>query len=198
MSRLNQICSDDEFGAEVLSSPTGPTRRIKWFTRKARSRTPTLPSPSGRVLVHGTPTPSKKSKAAHRTYGTGPDLRDMFEDWDDLTSEIDEWGEDSMESTQSSGGPVTPESGTQAPNICVDDLSDEVILDDEEIHEQEAIARDAKVATGWWERWAYKGAVGAAREHSVGVVHALDDKKISSSRRTEARYAQKERDDGDI
>lgn len=178
MSRLNQAFSDDEFGADVLSSPTAPGRHQvkRLVARNSRSRTPTRPSPSGKVLVHGTPTPSKKKKkarAVHRSYGTGPDLRDIFEDWDDLTSEIDEWCEDSMESTQSSGGgPVTPDSCTQArADICMDDLSDEVILDDdEEIHEREAAAaREAKVASGWWERWAYKGAVGAGQRRSVCV-----------------------------
>ena len=180
MSRPNQAFSDDEFGTDILSSPTGPAKHVKPSARKSRSRTPTKPSPSGKVLVHGTPTPSKKSRTVHRTYGTGPDLRDIFEDWeDDLTSEIDEWGDDSIESAQSSGGPVTPESLTQIPNICEDDLSDEVILDDEEIHEQESIARNAKVANGWWERWAYKGAMGAARQHSVGVVRVQCRQEIS-------------------
>ncbi|KAI0743185.1 hypothetical protein BC629DRAFT_1599776 [Irpex lacteus] len=195
MSRLNQAFSDDEFGADVLSSPTAPGRHQvkRLVARNSRSRTPTRPSPSGKVLVHGTPTPSKKkkkAKAVHRSYGSGTDLRDIFEDWDDLTSEIDEWCEDSMESTQSSGGgPVTPDSCTQArADICVDDLSDEVILDDdEEIHEREAAAaREAKVASGWWERWAYKGAVGAGQRRSkLGTLRRRETTVTSEGRHRE-------------
>lgn len=152
-------CGDDDFGADVLSSPPSASRRTTYRARTPTRCTPGLSPSTGRILVHSTPTSSKKSKAVHRPYAQGPDLRDIFEDWDDLTSEIDESYEDSMESTPSSGGPVTPASSGQPPNLSVDDLSDEVILSgDEEIEEQTLAARDAKVANGWWEKWACAGA----------------------------------------
>jgi hypothetical protein len=191
ISRPSYGLSDDEFGADILSSPPATVRRIVCSVKKARSRTPTLSPSTGRVLVQSTPTSSKrrKRKSIHRLHAAGPDLRDIFEDWGELTSEIDECDEDSLESTQSSGGPVTPESATQVPSVCVDDPSDEVICDDEEIHEQEAIVRDARVANGWWERWACRSAA-AAMPYSVRVSScATIDKHISSTRRTEAWYA---------
>ncbi|KAI0346411.1 hypothetical protein BDW22DRAFT_754748 [Trametopsis cervina] len=170
VSRHRRTFSDDDFGADVLSSPPSTARHVNYFARKAKSRTPSLSPSRGHVLVQGTPTPSKKFKAARRAQAAGPDLRDIFEDWDERTSEIDEDYEDSMESTPSSGVPETPDSSTQTPNVCVDDLSDELILDEEEIHEQAAVVREAKVANGWWERWARKDTAPAIKHSKLGTL----------------------------
>ncbi|PSS36962.1 hypothetical protein PHLCEN_2v1178 [Hermanssonia centrifuga] len=140
--RLAVGAVDDDFEADILSSP------LAAGTRRQQSRRPQS-CVTGRVLVHGTPQRSRvKDEGA-----PGPDLRDIFEDWNDLTSEIDECCEDSMESLESSSGPVTPVSSSQPAGQCVDDIFDEVTPDDEEIEQQAVAARNESVASGWWQKW---------------------------------------------
>ncbi|KAH9899180.1 hypothetical protein C8Q73DRAFT_743235 [Cubamyces lactineus] len=111
----------------------------------------------------------------------GPDLRDTFDDWEEVTSggEDEEWfaaREGSFHSTASSTpGPVTPsepedagadEDGDvkmmRAPSRCAaDEGSSEELEEDDSDNDQraEAAARNAstKVAHGWWAKWARSG-----------------------------------------
>ncbi|KIP07281.1 hypothetical protein PHLGIDRAFT_425315 [Phlebiopsis gigantea 11061_1 CR5-6] len=158
----------DDFDAEVLSSPPGPPRR-----RNVDRHVSRMPFPSaGNVLVHGTPTPSKKRGGrAASPEPLGPDLRDMFEYWSDRTSDIDEDDGESMESAASSSEPVTPESSGQRV-VCVDDgcCEEQMTNDLEEMKtEPPAATRDGRTANGWWERWACPEAI-PTKEQSVRVL----------------------------
>lgn len=143
------LSDDDDFGADILSSPPSAARRPKSQATPSR--------PAGRVLVLATPTRPDRDTKAKENGAPGPDLRDIFEDWDDRTSDIDEGGDDSMCSMASSSDPVTP-AGSQLPaGQCVDDIFDEVTPDYEEIENQAAAARTERVANGWWEKWSCAG-----------------------------------------
>ena len=148
---------EDDFGAEVLSSPPG-----RGVGRDARA----LPCPSaGTVLVHGTPTPrEKRGGRAASPARPGPDLRDVFEHWSGRTSDIDEGDEGSMEGAASASEPETPESSGQRV-VCVGDGCCEGMTND--VEEAKAGPRAAaRVANGWWERWACAEAI-PAKEQSV-------------------------------
>lgn len=146
---------DDISDADVLSSPIGAAQqRSRVAGRPRRSPSP-FPS-AGNILVHGTPTRSAKRGDAGSPARLGPDLRDIFETWSDGTSDIDEGGEESLESMESfasSSEPVTPESSTQHV-VCVDDSYDAMTDDIEEIERQTSATRNDRIANGWWERWA--------------------------------------------
>lgn len=179
---------EDDFGAEVLSSPPAirssliavPGRKDRRDTRvPSEHRNPHNSQTTGRVLVFGSPTSSDQDTQADARQGgrkaiPGPDLQDMFEDWDDLTSEIDEYVDDddlSMESSVSSrGGPVTPEDSRAGREEIADvdhgDDVDEIIVEDFEEEsemskvEMRAIAAHTKVAQGWRKMWARDGMIG--------------------------------------
>lgn len=157
---------DDDFGADVLSSP--PTHRHKRHAEKGRRLAPradhhhlghvVVGGPS-KVLVFGTP-PRPPADPSTSTIGVpGPDLRDVFEDWTDLESEIDECCDDSLESAASSHGPITPELSREFDVENAADLGeDEIIPDDAEQIDMRAIAiRNEKVANGWWEKYSRGG-----------------------------------------
>jgi hypothetical protein len=156
---------DDISDADVLSSPIGVAQK----RGRVASRTRMSPSPSpsaGNVLVHGTPTRIAKRGDAGGPARLGPDLRDIFENWSDGTSDIDEGGEESLESMESlasSSEPVTPEGSTQHV-VCVDDSYDDMTDDIEEIERQALATRNARVANGWWERWACQEQIPANKQ----------------------------------
>ncbi|KAJ3544540.1 hypothetical protein NM688_g5730 [Phlebia brevispora] len=156
----NSLSDDDDFDADILSSPPSAARRPK--SQGTPSRSP------GRILVHGTPTCPKRIRDVAPENAPGPDLRAMFEDWEEGTSDIDEGGEDSMGSMASSSGPVTPVCAGQPAGRCVDDIFDEVTPDDEEIETQAVTARNERVANGWWEKWACSSRTPSARPSKVG------------------------------
>ena len=142
------LSDDDDFDADVLSSPPSAARRPKSQATPTRS--------VGRVLVHATPTRRDRDAKAKENGVPGPDLRDVFEDWDEGTSDIDEGGDDSIGSMASSSDPVTPAGSQQPDGQCVDDIFDEVTPDYEdyeEIESQAAAARTERVANGWREKW---------------------------------------------
>ena len=149
---------DDDCDAEILSSPPSAGRRTR--TRETPRRS------VGRVLVHGTPTRLDHPAEGADKSAPGPDLRGIFEDWGDYTSDIDddEGDDDSMGSVVSSSGPVTPAcSGQQPAGQRVEDILNEVTPDDEEIETQATAARNERVANGWWEKWARSGQAAAGR-----------------------------------
>lgn len=175
-------CDDDfdDFDAEVLSSPGGATRRRRRTRSIGRAGTeqPLFPS-AGNVLVHGTPTPSKKKRGrAGSPVRRGPDLRDIFENWSEGTSDIDEEDyEDSMGTVASSSEPVTPESSAQRV-VCVpaEGCCDETEDDDiEEAEKQASATRNDRIANGWWERWARAGAIpGNKQSVCLSIVHVFE------------------------
>lgn len=149
---------DDDFGADLLSSP--PVRRQS--RRRAdedRRLLRALQSPGhddcgpSMVLVVSTPPRSP----ADRTGAPGPDLRDVFEDWNDLTSEIDECCDEWLESAASSHGPITPEDSREFGMVDVADMEDEIMPDEEEIEMRAVTVRNERVANGWWEKYARGG-----------------------------------------
>lgn len=165
-NRWSSPPAEDDFGADVLSSPPAAARpaRRQSLVNSDETKTndySTLPS-SGNILVHGTPTSAEKRKSVKAVAAPGPDLRNIFEDWDDKTSDIDESCEDSMESPASSSDPVTPESLTQRV-VCVVDAYDEITSDIEEIEREAVATRNERIASGWWERWS----CGAEGQQSV-------------------------------
>ena len=143
----DSLSDDDDFDAEILSSPPSAARHPT-SRHSPRQRSP------GRILVHGTPPTLERKRKVGRDCAPGPDLRDMFEVWDDGTSDIDEDGDDSIGTMASSSGPVTPAETAQPAGQCVDDIFDEVTGDDEEIERRAVTARNERVANGWWEKWA--------------------------------------------
>ncbi|KAI0760415.1 hypothetical protein C8Q74DRAFT_226216 [Fomes fomentarius] len=123
----------------------------------------------------------------------GPDLRDAFDDWDEITSGGEDLSEDDdayvdgdrdvIDSTASSTpGPITP--ATEADEgghdhdhghtvLAYESTSEE--LEDEDVDEDgeraagaaAAAARDATVAHGWWQRWARSS--GSSSSASAGI-----------------------------
>ncbi|THH32635.1 hypothetical protein EUX98_g1564 [Antrodiella citrinella] len=148
---------DDNFGADVLSSP--PVRRERWRAdkarRKARAQEKHGHDDRGPSTVLVADTPPRKSTA--QAGALGPDLRDVFEDWNDLTSEIDECCDDSLESAASSRGPITPEVSMEFDIEGMADMEDEIMPDEEEIEMCAITVREERVASGWWEKYARGG-----------------------------------------
>ena len=149
--------------AEVLSSPGGAAHK----RCRAGSRASAIPSRSlfpsaGKILVHGTPT--RREKRVHQASPgrLGPDLRGIFENWSDGTSDIDEEDYEesggSVESLASSSEPVTPEGSSQHV-VCVDGVFDDITDDIEDIERQASVTRNDRIANGWWERWACQEAI---------------------------------------
>lgn len=186
---------EDDFGADVLSSPpairsssiTFPGHKDRRKTRVSSGHgNPHASHTRGRVLVFGSPTSSDQDtqeevarRRGHKVV-PGPDPPDEYEDWDEYTSEIDEYfdanDEFSMESAVSSRGePVTPEEDSRVHREEIADVDhaddeDEIILDDlvedssliggESTMEMRAIAARTKVAQGWRKVWARDGTIG--------------------------------------
>lgn len=130
---------DDEFDAELLSSPVEGRRH-----RGKRSK-PAHEVDLGRKFwtINGDDIESE---------GDGPDLRDSLEDIEELPSDIDCPGPGSSfasTATTSSAGPITPNHSTSQ-----DDVEDflEEIEDD-----RTRIARTGSISDGWMKRWSYNG-----------------------------------------
>lgn len=152
--RSNSVDDDDDFGADILSSP--PIRsKPSSFGEARRTRVGSQCEPEGKVLVFGTPARSDHQPHVEGEFergNPGPDLRDVFADWDDLTSEIDECADDSMESGQSTG-PITPEDSLEHVEEIADAFDGHFLEDEEDIVTQAITAGRQKVAEGWWQKW---------------------------------------------
>lgn len=124
----------------------------------------------------------------------GPDLRDVFDDWDEITSGGEDLSEDDdayvdgerdvIDSTASSTpGPITPateydEGGHDHDHghtvLAYESTSEE--LEDEDVDEDgeraagaaAAAARDATVAHGWWQRWARSSGTSVSVSAGIG------------------------------
>jgi len=166
---------DDDFGADILSSPPVPKPRTRLATGvTAAGATRAVPHVGGTVLIPDTPSKSKTRRQRRhlREEGSGPDLHHILGEcdwnWDDRTSDIECSGalDASPSSTSASPGPVTP-SDIASPggaDVCAQALM-EAEDTDEATASQEASARHAKVARGWWERWS-RGASSLAAAQS--------------------------------
>jgi hypothetical protein len=143
--RNGKASDEDDFGADVLSSPVNGTRAMK-IKQRADFRTPV----------------SEDMRSEKDTEDCGIDKEDKGTDLrtafgDDLTSEIEcpETASSFTSTTRSSSsGPYTPKEYREGP------------FDKAEVDEAEEIApghklRIGNVAKGWMERWGY------AREVSV-------------------------------
>lgn len=108
--------------------------------------------------------------------GRGPDLQDVFDDydWDEITSggeDEDEayefHDEDVIDSTASSTpGPITPAT-EDAEGAVLEESNSEELEDDVASAAAAEAARNTSVANGWWEKWARSGAsTSAGRNHS--------------------------------
>ncbi|KAI0690073.1 hypothetical protein C8T65DRAFT_102196 [Cerioporus squamosus] len=108
--------------------------------------------------------------------GRGPDLQDVFDDydWDEITSggedededcEIED--EDVIDSTASSTpGAITPAT-EDAEGVVLEESNSEELEDDMASAAAAEAARNTTVANGWWEKWARSGAsTSAGRNHS--------------------------------
>ncbi|KAI8972842.1 hypothetical protein BD414DRAFT_499539 [Trametes punicea] len=211
---------DDEFDADVLSSPPlhrqgrRPPSRSGSFTGErvvtralplVRLRAPRFGGSAGRRAS------TSKSISGHREDereepGRGPDLRDVFDDWDEVTSgdEDSEWlaeREDGVGSTASSTpGPVTPAEDVGDEDVkmlpsAADEGSSEELEDEDDMRPaetvadcdelEEAAARNAsvKVAHGWWAKWARSGtSAGAVAQGEGGGPKAPSSARGSSDR----------------
>lgn len=167
---VEDLEEDEDFDADILSSPPSAGQK----RGGARHRPRTVSPSGGNVLVRGTPTPSeKRGGRAASPEQLGPDLRDIFENWSDGTSDIDESYADTMESVASSSEPLTPESlGRRV--VCVDDgCFDEMTTDIEGGEtESSATTRNDRIANGWWERWACAEAI-LTNKQSVWLLFRL-------------------------
>ncbi|EKM58031.1 uncharacterized protein PHACADRAFT_159079 [Phanerochaete carnosa HHB-10118-sp] len=169
----------DEFDAEVLSSPGEAAQKRHRARGVGRvSASPSSFHSAGNVLVHGTPTPSKKTRRrADSPARHGPDLRDIFENWSEGTSDIDEEDyEDSMGTVASSSEPVTPDNSSQrVVSVPADDGHDEATDDDiEESKRQASATKNDRIANGWWERWACAGVITRNKQSvCLSVVHVF-------------------------
>ncbi|KAH9946917.1 hypothetical protein B0H21DRAFT_692939 [Amylocystis lapponica] len=149
---------DDGFGADVLSSPPVARPKARRLTREASGGGSADAAGSGRVLVRGSP--ARPAREVQEPGGLGPDLRDVFEDWDwdDVTSDIE--CPSAARSATSSPGPVTPDDSLEQIEgdvvICAGEDAEEVVED--VMDAQAAAARNERVANGWWEQWARRGA----------------------------------------
>ncbi|OSC96181.1 hypothetical protein PYCCODRAFT_269476 [Trametes coccinea BRFM310] len=200
---------DDEFDADVLSSPPlhrhtrrrplpqsasvtverAVTRALPFVPLQA----PRFGGGSSRNSSFNRRTSSAQSGSGHserqrEEADRGPDLRDVFDDWDEVTSggEDGDWlaeREDGIASTASSTpGPETPADDVMAAagdhsedvkmlrSVAAEGSSEELEDVDDGIASADAIDGDdwetsaarhasARVAHGWWTKWARSGTV---------------------------------------
>ena len=132
---------DDEFGAELLSSPVEGRRHRSMASKRAHEVD--LDREKLEWTIYGDHIDSGND---------GPDLRGSFEDVDELPSDIDCPGPGSSfasTATTSSGGPITPNHSTSP-----DDVEDFL----EEMEEDRTrISRTGSISDGWVKRWSYGG-----------------------------------------
>ncbi|TFK38045.1 hypothetical protein BDQ12DRAFT_684556 [Crucibulum laeve] len=148
---LRGIESDDDFGADALSSPMSAVkirRSNSPPSRRAASITPTKNSQGARrILVHETP--GQFSRDIENIQFPGPDLRDF-----DLTSEIDVF-EDEIPDGSGSTAPPTP-----SPETPLDQQADPtgfIDVGDFTNPEEDHATRTKVVMEGWREKWALGG-----------------------------------------
>ena len=164
-ARPGQRCEeeDDDFGADILSSPPPVAPKGRLYRRKSTKGAVSVPLyDGGTVLVPNTPSKSERRREARERPDvcSGPDLHDTFGDcnwdWDGGSSDIECPGElDPSPSTAStSSGPATPSNMPLQEGI---DAYTQELMEaedtDETMGSQDAAARHARVARGWWERW---------------------------------------------
>jgi hypothetical protein len=126
---------DDDFDAELLSSPVEGRRHVGKTPKRA----------------HEVDLDRKELEWTIKG-DDGPDLRGTFEDVDDLPSDIDCPGPGSSfasTTTTSSGGPITPNHSTSLDDV--EDFSEEMEED------STRIARTGSISDGWVKRWSYGG-----------------------------------------
>lgn len=114
------------------------------------------------MFVRDTPPQSQcDGEAVEQQEELGPDLRDTFGewDWDEATSDIEcADAEDEPACTASSSpGPVTPDDSGEHGAVQADICRDGTLETDETedvLDARVTAARNARVASGWWERYA--------------------------------------------
>lgn len=151
-SRSTQyIPDDDDFDVDVFSSP--PTIRSKGNSRRTRANLAAAlhanDEPAGRVLVRSTPTKPERGKP---DIVPGPDLQDIFGDWNDVGDHCDDSADTSMTSAMSSCGPNTPQDARVLREIQVTQGYDEIISDIDE--DEESQLRQQKIIDGWRKQYA--------------------------------------------
>ncbi|CCL98226.1 uncharacterized protein FIBRA_00220 [Fibroporia radiculosa] len=153
---------EDDFGADVLSSPPARRPLPSLFTRVASGESSMTDMAVGKRLVRTTLSqPGHDREVIEEGNDLGPDLRDTFGewDWDEVTSDIeclDASGQSAC-SGRSSPGPVTPDDSGEygAAAIRKDQTVDAESEDGVDVMDSQAMAAlNRKVANGWWERWA--------------------------------------------
>lgn len=141
----------DDFGADVLSSP--PTIRSKRSSRSTRANVAAVfhveEEPAGRVLVCSTPTKPERQKT---DIVPGPDLQDIFGDWNDVGDHCDDSADTSMASAMSSCGSNTPQDARVLRETQVGQGHDEILSDIDE--DEESRFRQQKIADGWRKQYA--------------------------------------------
>lgn len=133
----------DDFGADIMSSPTVVRAIIQ---RPCRQDLP-LDKKKANILVRGTPPPTTDVASADEI--EGPDLRDVL--GIGALGDIDTIDEDRIATSSSSTpGPVTPEDSGLNDEFDIDELLEEDLA-------TEVCARAKRteiVASGWWNKWA--------------------------------------------
>lgn len=165
-ANLNSNEGDEEFGADFLSSPPVMKPLAGLHTRVMSSgRKFSASNGVGRAIIPDTPSLAEQGQQAiEQQENLGPDLRDTFDewDWDEVTSDIEcpDASQLSACSTSPSPWPVTPDDSAEYDGGQIT-ICDEESVDADELEEimgSQAIAtRNAKVANGWWEKWARGG-----------------------------------------
>ncbi|KAI0947714.1 hypothetical protein AcW1_009409 [Taiwanofungus camphoratus] len=157
--------TDDDFGADVLSSPPLTRSRASMFTRGVfeHHSMPAGGNGVGRVFVRNSPAQSQHDQdALEPQEDLGPDLRNAFGDldwdWDEVTSDIEcpDVSQHSERSAASSPGLVTPDDSGEYGQGDVVICGEEEDAEEEAIDSRAIVARKEKVASGWWERWGRK------------------------------------------
>ncbi|OBZ67329.1 Exodeoxyribonuclease 1 [Grifola frondosa] len=123
---------NDDRGADVLSNPPIERKRSRFgqdeFPR-ALSRRRTWDSAGvGMVLVRGTPSQSEHEQDELGSAESGPDLRDVFDEWDEVMSEIEGFDEfqQSARSAACTSESVTPDEWSQERgNLVIHDSGEE-------------------------------------------------------------------------
>lgn len=156
---------EDDFGSDVLSSPP-VTKPLPGLLTRVASSSPSREQSAGhgvgKVFVRDTPPRSQcDGEAVEQQEELGPDLRDTFGewDWDEATSDIEcADAEDEPACTASSSpGPVTPDDSGEYGAVQADICRDGTLETDETedvLDARVTAARNARVASGWWERYA--------------------------------------------
>lgn len=157
--KASTSADDDDFDAEVLSSPmTERTRRTSGPSKKSQPAIFVRSSVERDIDDVGIDIDEE-----------GPDLRGAFGDGDELTSEVDcAEPENSFTSTTSSSvsGPFTPVNSRREPfdngPVLNLDEADGDEIDEAPLHRM----RTDNVADGWAQKWAYGGAKSIVRLES--------------------------------